>query len=71
MIIHKNLIKQYQRLYPNMTLSEIMDSINRFDLYAESQGIELESSNRHKYLRGWLMMDNFRRSEINHKDFQS
>ena len=62
-MIPSNLKKQYLKLYPNMTLSQIMDSIFMFDAYAESQGINLESSNRHKYLRGWLMKDNFIRGE--------
>lgn len=62
-MIKNNVKKLYAKLYPNMTINQIQKSIDAFDKHSLEQGISLESSNRHKYLRGWLMMDNFKRSK--------
>lgn len=62
-MIKNNAKKLYLKLYPNLSLRRIELEIIKFDKYAELAGITLESSNRHKYLRGWLM-----RSNLSEKD---
>ena len=60
-MIQNNVKKAYKKQYPNMSLLQIQRSIDTFDKHCIEKGISPDSSNRHKYLRGWLMMDNFKR----------
>jgi hypothetical protein len=67
----------YKEQYPNLTLKEIEEEIASFELTLfDKAGISVDSSNRQKYLRGWLMRANLMKEEIQknkepdkHKDF--
>ena len=59
MSIQNNVKHLYKKMYPSMSIEKIQDLVFEFDKFSLEQGISLESSNRHKYLRGWLMMAEF------------
>jgi hypothetical protein len=55
-IIKGNVKRLYLEQYPNMTLEEIEKEIDSFDLVMfDKVGMQDQSANRHKYLRGWLL----------------
>jgi len=62
MSLGDNTKKLYLKMYPNMSIEQIEIEITKFDKHSLEEGISLESSNRHKYLRGWLMQANFRKN---------
>ena len=57
MSVANNVKHLYKKMYPFMTMGEIQNSIYEFDKVSIENKISLESSNRHKYLRGWLMKE--------------
>ena len=63
MSIKNNTKAHYLRMYPNMLIHEIELEITKFDKSSLEAGITLETSNRHKYLRGWLMRANLKINE--------
>jgi hypothetical protein len=63
-MLRANVKKMYLEQYPNLTLKEIEEEIASFDLTLfDKAGISVDSSNRHKYLRGWLMRANLLKEE--------
>lgn len=65
-MLKANVRKMYCKQYPNLTLKEIEDEIASFELTLfDKVGINEASSNRHKYLRGWLMRADLLKEESN------
>lgn len=76
-MLKANVRKLYKEQYPNLSIKEIEEEIASFELTLfDKAGISVDSSNRQKYLRGWLMRANLMKEEIQsnkesdkHKDF--
>lgn len=49
----------YKKLYPNLTIEQIIEEVKKFEetLLADTT-IDQYSSNYNKYLRGWMMRAN-------------